>query len=309
MIPTKKYMILSILLGSIYAGSYAQQDSEYTQYMYNTVAINPAYAGSRGHLSANLLYRSHWVGLDGAPEVLNFSLNTPVGLRGAALGLSFFSDRIGPSDESNLAADFSYTLKLGWETHLSFGLKVGVNLLNVDYSKLNIFDPTDSSFQNNIDNRLSPSVGPGIYLRHREKWYLGISSPNILSTDHFDDVTISTATERANIYLIGGYVFDVNPNIKFKPAFLVKAVSGAPLDIDLSANFLFNEVFSLGASYRWDAGASALIGFQISSNLMLGYAYDYDSSELGDYNSGSHELFLRFELGTRVRRAVSARFF
>ncbi|MEO1011571.1 MAG: type IX secretion system membrane protein PorP/SprF [Bacteroidota bacterium] len=309
MIPTKKYMILSILLGSIYTGCYAQQDSEYTQYMYNTVAINPAYAGSRGHLSANLLYRSQWVGLDGAPEVLNFSLNTPIGLRGAGLGLSFFNDRIGPSDESNVAADFSYTIKLGWETHLSFGLKVGVNLLNVDYSKLNIFDPTDPNFQNNIDNRLSPSVGPGIYLRHHEKWYLGLSSPNVLSTDHFDDVAISNATERANIYLIGGYVFDFNRNLKFKPAFLVKAVSGAPLDIDLSANFLFSEAFSLGASYRWDAGASALIGFQISPSLMFGYAYDYDASELGNYNSGSHELFLRFELGTRVRRSVSARFF
>lgn len=309
MIPTKKYIILSILFGSIYAGSYSQQDSEYTQYMYNTVAINPAYAGSRGHLSANLLYRSQWVGLNGAPEVMNFSLNTPIGLGGAGIGLSFFSDKIGPSDENNLSADFSYTINVGREIHLSFGLKTGINLLNVDYSKLSIFDPTDPSFQNNIDNRLSPSIGPGVYLRHHEKWYLGLSSPNVLSTDHFDDVTISNATERANIYLIGGYVFDFNRNLKFKPAFLLKAVSGAPLDIDLSANFLFGETFTLGASYRWDVGASALMGLQISPNLMFGYAYDYDMSELGNYNSGSHELFLRFEVGTRVRRVVSARFF
>ena len=306
----ERIIVLFVLIGSTVSSlCYSQQDSQYTQYMYNTVTINPAYAGNRGQLSTNLLYRAQWVGLDGAPEVFNFSVNTPVGIKGVGLGLSFFNDRIGPSEENNVAMDFSYTINLSEETRLSFGLKAGFNLLNVDFSKLNIFDPTDPSFQNNIDNQVSPVIGTGFYLHSRDKWYVGLSAPNLLETDHYDDSTVSTASERANVYLIGGYVFNLNDRLKFKPAFLGKAVSGAPLALDFSANFLFNEVFTIGAAYRLDAAVSALAGFQVSPNILLGYAYDYDTTELGNYNSGSHEIFLRFEFGTRARNRVNPRFF
>ena len=306
---TKRYSMLTIricivlILGASFS-VFSQQDSQYTQYMYNTITINPAYAGSRGVLSLNGIYRSQWVGLDGAPETINFSANSPVGLGGVGVGLSFVSDKIGPSTESLIAGDFSYTIRTSQKTKLSFGLKAGVNLLDVDMDKLNSeYDPSLLDV-----SQVSPLIGAGVYL-HSDKWYVGLSTPNFLKTDHYDDVSVSAATERAHVYLIGGYIFELSPSLKFKPAVLAKAVQGAPVALDLSANFLIRDRFTLGGAYRFDAGVSFLAGFQISNQLMLGYAYDYDTTELGNYNSGSHEIFLRFELGTSINNRVNPRFF
>lgn len=308
----KKVLIITIYsllfgLSSLYFNSiYAQQDAQYTQYMYNTISINPAYAGSREMLSINSLYRAQWVGLEGAPRTLTLSLNSPIGMSGVGMGLSVVQDKIGPSDETFAAADFSYTINLSDYTKLSFGLKAGLNVLNVNFSDLN-YDPADPNAQN--INQTSPTIGAGLYLHSRDTWYLGLSSPNFLETDHYDDHIVSTATEKAHFYLIGGYVFDLSQNVKLKPAFLVKAVVGAPVAFDLSANFLINEKFTIGAAYRVDAAVSGLLGFQLSERLMLGYAYDYDTTDLGNYNNGSHEFFLRYELPTRIRKVVNPRFF
>ena len=289
----------------------SQQDSQYTQYMYNTETVNPAYAGNRGVLSFAGLYRTQWVGINGAPKTMNFSVNSPVSER-VGLGLSFFNDEIGISTENNVAIDFSYTLPLNDdELYLSFGLKGGLNILDVDYGKLNPNDITDPAFHpsNNIDGQLSTIIGAGLYLRHRDKWYIGLSSPSLLETEHYDDVTISTASELMHLYLIGGYVFDLTPDWKFKPAFLLKTVDGAPLAADLSANFLYANQLTLGAAYRWDSALSGLIGFQVTDNIMLGYAYDYDLTDIGNYSSGSHEIFLRFELGKQGSGIINPRFF
>lgn len=285
----------------------AQQDSQYSQYMYNTVSINPGYAGSRGMLSTFGMYRNQWVGLEGAPETLNFSVNSPIGIKRVGVGLSFISDRIGPSSEDILTADFSYSIPVfNPETKLSFGLKAGINMFSLDVNKLDIENPNDVNLINR--NLTSPVVGIGFYL-HSKKWYFGVSTPNMLETEHYDEIAVSTATEKLHFYAIGGYVFNLNQDLKLKPAFLVKAVSGAPLAVDVSANFQLYNRFSLGASYRWDAAIGALAGFNVSDNIMIGYAYDYDTTPLQRYNSGSHEIFLRFELGTRVRNSVNPRFF
>ncbi len=304
-----KTMLLFLLAIGLPFLCQGQQDSEYTQYMYNTVTVNPAYAGNRGVLSFNSLYRSQWAGLNGAPKSLTFSVNSPVGERGVGLGLSVIHDEIGPSTESNMTLDFSYTVPLSRRTELSFGLKGGMNLLNVDFGKLDIRDRGELEFSQNVENRFSPNLGMGAFLHFDDRWYVGLSSPNILSTDHYDDAVASTASERAHIYLITGYVFDINRGLKFKPAILTKAVKGAPLALDVSATFLFNDRFTLGLSYRLDASISALAGFQISDRFMLGYAYDYDTTELGNYNSGSHDLFLRFEFTKRTRNSINPRFF
>ncbi|WP_257014153.1 PorP/SprF family type IX secretion system membrane protein [Winogradskyella undariae] len=289
----------------------SQQDSQYTKYMYNTETVNPAYAGNRGVLSFAGLYRTQWVGINGAPKTMNFSVNSPVSER-VGLGLSFFNDEIGISTENNVAIDFSYTLPLNDdELYLSFGLKGGLNILDVDYGKLNPNVITDPAFHpsNNIDGQLSTIIGAGLYLRHRDKWYIGLSSPSLLETEHYDDVTISTASELMHLYLIGGYVFDLTPEWKFKPAFLLKAVDGAPLAADLSANFLYANKLTLGAAYRWDSALSGLLGFQVTDNIMLGYAYDYDLTDIGNYSSGSHEIFFRFELGKQGSGIINPRFF
>ncbi len=308
-IPRLIRLLCLLLLLFLSGTTTAQQDSQYTQYMYNTQTINPAYAGNRGLLTINGLYRAQWVGLDGAPETLNLSMNTPLSGWGLGGGLMFVSDRIGPSTESTIAADFSYTIQLSERTRLSFGIKGGVNILNVDFTQLNTFNPSDPVFMDNINGQVSPIIGTGLYLHDSDRWYLGVSSPNLIRTDHYDDVAVSTASERAHFYAIGGYVFDLGSTTQFKPAVLAKMVSGAPLALDISANFLFHEKFTLGAAYRLDAAVSGLAGFQISDQLMIGYAYDYDTTELGNYNSGSHEIFLRFDLFTRVRNTVNPRFF
>ncbi len=307
------YKISNLLLLAVFVSMFfsvsttqAQQDSQYTQYMYNPVSVNPAYAGSRGSLSIMGVYRNQWVGLDGAPETLNFSLHSPIGVRGVGLGLGFVSDKIGPSDESMVTADFSYTLQLQNDLKLSFGLKGGVSIWNLDPSRLNIYNPNDYNLRR--ENHSSPVIGTGLYL-YAPKWYVGLSSPNILQTEHYDDVQISTASEKAHMYLMGGYVFTLNPNLKLKPAFMAKAVVGAPLALDISANALMYDTVTFGLAYRLDAAVSAMAGFQVSDHIMLGYAYDYDTTELGNYNSGSHEIFLRFELGTRLKTKVNPRFF
>ncbi|MBE9491088.1 MAG: type IX secretion system membrane protein PorP/SprF [Bacteroidetes bacterium] len=303
-----RLIILALLCSGIFiTAGYAQQDSQFTQYMYNTETINPAYAGTRGIPNFTGIYRNQWVGIDGAPETFNFTANTLLREQ-IGLGFNVVQDKIGPSDESTLTIDFSYILRLTDNFNLSFGLKGGINLLNVDFTRLNIYNPTDPEFQYNIDHRLTPIIGTGIYI-YNDISYFGISVPNLLETTHFDSVTVSNASEKPNFYVIGGYVFNLNSNIKFKPALLGKFISGAPTSIDASANFLFNKKFTLGAAYRLDAAVSALAGFQISDQIMVGYTYDFDTTKLGNYNSGSHEIFLRFEIFKLLNRAVDPRFF
>lgn len=287
----------------------SQQDAQYTQYMYNTVSVNPAYAGSRGHMSIAALHRSQWLGLEGAPTTQTLNVHTPIGYRGLGLGLSVVSDKIGPTSETNLDVDFSYTLQTSREGKLSFGLKASANLLDVRFSQLDQFT-TDQSLEQDIDNRFSPNIGAGVYY-HTNKFYLGLSVPRILETSHFDSASLSTASEQMNFYFITGYVWDVNPFLKFKPTLLTKMVQGAPLQVDLSANFMFDDQFILGAAYRWDAAVSALVGFHVSNELLIGIAYDRETTDLGSaaFNDGSFEIVLRYDFVKTRGNLRSPRFF
>lgn len=312
-----KVSTVIIVLCTLFTGLWAQQDAQYTQYMFNTMSVNPAYAGSRGQLSIAALYRSQWVGLDGAPTSQTLNLHSPIRNSKLGYGISIVNDEIGDGvvQETFFDGVLSYTLDVSREGKLSFGLKVGGNLLNLDFQQLRNFD-AEPVAQNNIENRFSPNFGLGMYY-HAERFYLGLSAPNLLETEYFDNSRQDANTvqflsqERINFYLITGYVFDLNANVKFKPALLTKMVGGAPLQIDLSANFMFNEKFTLGAAYRWDAAVSALAGFQLSEQLMLGLAYDRETTALGgtQFNNGSFEVFLRFELLKSFNRLVSPRFF
>jgi type IX secretion system PorP/SprF family membrane protein len=287
--------------------SYAQQDAQYTHYMYNTINVNPAYAGSRGVLSIFGLHRTQWVGLDGAPVTNSASVNSPISNTNLGVGVSFVNDRIGPTREDVISVDLSYSIRTSEDYKLSFGVKGSANLFNLDVTKLNPENQNDPLLQN-LNNDFSPNVGAGLYL-HSDKLYLGASVPNFFQTKRYDDNTIAVYKERMNFYFIGGYVFDLTPSLKFKPAFLTKIVEGAPLQLDVSGNFLINEKLVLGAAWRWDAAVSALAGFQITDGLFIGYGYDMETTKLRNYNSGSHEIFLRFELFKRQDKIVSPRFF
>lgn len=294
--------------------SYAQQDAQYTQYIYNTSTVNPAYAGSRGALSLNSLYRTQWVGLEGAPRTFTLAGHTPLRNEKLGLGVSIVRDDIFIVDETFVDIDFSYTINTSAHAKLAFGLKGGVRLLNIDFSRLNPESSFDNNFANgsNVDNQFSPNIGVGVYYS-TDKFYVGYSAPSLLQTEYFDESSNTNrsflAKDRVNHYLIAGYVFDIHRYIKFKPATLFKAVSGAPLQADFSANFLYNEKFTAGVAYRWGASVSALAGFQVSDELMIGYAYDRTVTTLNNFNSGSHEIFLRFEFKSRKSGVVSPRFF
>jgi len=309
-----KGLFAIIFLVLFYSPCYSQQDAQYTQYMYNTVSVNPGYAGSRGNLSVAALYRAQWVGLDGAPKTQTFNIHSPIGYRGVGLGLSAVNDEIGPTSETYFDLDFSYTIRTAQTARLSFGLKASGHLLNIRFSELhqdwtNPGGP-DPTLQQDIDNKFSPNIGAGVYY-HTDHFYAGFSVPRMLETTHFEKSSLSTANENMNFYLITGYVYDMNPFWKFKPALLTKVVRGAPLQLDLSANFMYNEKLILGAAYRWDAAVSAMVGFQVSPEFLIGLAYDREITELGQatFNDGSFEVILRYDFIKVEDLLKSPRFF
>jgi len=306
----KKTGIITALLALVsFTSAHAQQDPQYTNYMYNTININPAYAGSRGALSIFGLHRSQWVGLEGAPTTNSFSVNTPIADSKVGLGVSFVNDALGVMDENTLSVDFSYTLDLNNRgSKLSFGLKGSANLLNVAYSDLNKYNPNDPQILNDVQNEFTPNIGAGIYW-HTEKSYVGFSVPSFLESTRYNNNIQSTMQQKMHYYLMAGHVFEINPTLKFKPAFLLKAVEGAPLQADITGNFLIHDKFTIGGAYRWDAAWSALLGFQVTDGMFIGYSYDSDIKALRNYNNGSHEIFVRFELFNKYRRVNSPRFF
>jgi type IX secretion system PorP/SprF family membrane protein len=286
--------------------SYAQQDAQFTQYMYNTININPAYAGSRGALSLFALHRTQWVGLEGAPVTNTVSINTPINESNLGLGVSIINDKIGPTTENAISADLSYTLQTSDIWKLSFGIKATANLFDLDVSGLDPKVPMDPSLQNY--SKFSPNIGAGLYL-HSDKAYVGLSVPNFIQTNRYNDNEVAIFKEKINYYLIAGYVFDLNETVKFKPALLTKMVEGAPLQVDVSGNFMFFDKLTLGVAYRWSASVSAMVGFQITDGLYAGYGYDKETTNLQKYNSGSHELFLRYELFNNIGKITTPRFF
>lgn len=298
----------ALVLISACQHSFAQQEPQFAQYMYNTSVYNPAYTGTREVLSLFGNYRTQWVGLDGAPKTASFSVSTPIGDSNVGIGLSFVNESIGIMDENNIAIDFSYKVRLNYTYQLAFGLKASADLLNVDYAKGHPFDPSDVNIQENISNKFTPNLGAGIYL-YSDRSYLGVSVPSFLETHRYDDNEVTTMKQKMHLYLMGGYVFDINPTLKFKPAFLMKGVQGAPLQVDVTANFLLFEKLTAGIGYRWDAAVSGLVGFQITESLFVGYSYDADTSKLRHYNNGSHEFFLRADIFNRYTRKTAPRFF
>lgn len=301
-------LISFVIMFAAIAG-YAQQDAQYTQYMYNTININPAYAGSRGVLSVFGLYRTQWVGLDGAPKTSAISVNTPINNSNLGVGLSLVNDKIGPTNENTLSADLSYSVQVSAESKISFGIKGTANLFNLDINKLNPADQGDPQFQD-FSSKFSPNIGAGVYW-HSDRAYIGLSVPNFIETNRYNNNDIAIYKDKINYYFITGYVFNLDryQYIKFKPAALVKMVQGAPLQVDVSANFMFNDKFVAGVAYRWSASLSAIVGFQVTDGLYIGYGYDRETTKLNNYNSGSHEIFLRYEFFSNKGKMTTPRFF
>lgn len=299
--------IIAVVLFTVSAK--AQQDPQYTQYMYNMNIINPAYAGSYDALSLNFLGRTQWVGIDGAPRTFTMGINTPVG-KNVGLGLSLIVDEIGPIQEQNAYGDFSYTLKVTENANLAFGLKGGFTFFNVCLPCLNPVNGGDAAFVNQNVNRVMPNIGAGVYY-YTDKFFLGASAPNLLETLHFDKQggQITRASERKHLFLTSGYVFDLSDAVKLKPSTMIKAAEGAPLSIDLSGNVLLYDKLEFGLSYRLHESVSGLVNVRASNSLRIGYAYDHTLTNLGNFNSGSHEIFLLFNFDFQRDKIKSPRFF
>ena len=281
----------------------AQQDPQYTQYMYNMNVMNPAYAGSKENLSIGLLYRNQWAGFDDAPTTFTFSAHSPIGEK-TGLGLSAISDQNGPVTETNAYVDFSYTIGLGGANKLAFGVKAGATFFDVGLLDLDVIDGSDPAFSSNV-NETFANFGAG-FLFYGDNYYLGVSVPNILETVHLDADGREYGSEKRHFFATAGYVFQLGQNLKFKPSALVKTAFEAPVSFDINANFLFYERFEIGASYRYEDAVSGLVSFRATDWVQLGFAYDHTIS---DIDEPSYEAFVLFNIHFKEKAFRSPRYF
>ncbi len=302
-----KLSLLVFLLGILYIElASAQQDPQYTQYMYNMNVVNPAYAGSRESISITALYRKQWSGFEGAPETITFSAHSPIADK-VGLGLSVIKDELGPISETNVYADFSYTLQLSKSLELALGLKAGATFHDVGLIDLELQDPNDPFFSQDINNTY-PNIGAGAFL-YADNFYVALSVPNLLNSVHLDENGIKYGSETNHYFVTAGYVFQVSENVKLKPSVLAKSAFNAPLSMDGNINALFYERFEIGASYRLDDSFSGLVGFQATPAIRIGYAYDRVVSDIDVVSDSSHEIILTFDLIFSKRAQRSPRYF
>lgn len=288
--------------------AYAQQDPHFTQYMYNTISVNPGYAGSRGALTLGGLYRNQWIGIDGAPITQTFYVHSPVGNEKMGLGFSAVNDKIGPINQTFLYADFAYHVKLSSTVKLGLGAKAGVNMFQPKLSTVSTTTANDPTFVNsNLQNTIAPNFGFGAYL-YNDKWYVGMSAPKLIENS-LKTGGGNVVSEKRHFFFIGGLILPVSDNIKLKPTLQAKVVQNAPLSLDATVEALINEKFSVGLAHRWKESVSVLAGYNITAQFKAGFAFDYTLSQLQRYNNGSVELMLQYDFIYKRDKIKSPRFF
>ena len=305
-------VVMVVLLLAFTQKVSAQQDAMFTQYMFNGLALNPAYAGSHEAVSATLLYRNQWTGLDGAPNTTTFSIHSPLNNDRIAVGLQVISDKITVFNQTGVNATAAYRIPMEKGT-LSFGLQAGFTSYNADLSKVEVPLEGGSSFAGDADYKKGlPNFGAGVYY-YTDKFYLGFSAPQLIKSDLTNDVgpdPNAEAVRSRHFFLTTGYVFPLGQNVKFKPNALLKMVGGAPIELDLNANLLFHEVLWVGLSWRSMADIDALVEFQLTDQLLLGYSFDFaNTTDLRRVNGGSHEIMLNYRFRYAKKKIISPRYF
>lgn len=303
---SKLILILLFTIGNKEAT--AQQEPQYTQYMYNMSVVNPAYAGSNEATSLGFLSRTQWVGVSGAPSTFTGFIHSPVG-RKVGLGFSLIHDKVGPVTETFVSVDVSYTVKLTKKSNLALGLKAGAAFQQIGLLQLNQADSGDVSFNQNL-NKTHPNLGTGIFY-YTERFYLGVAAPYLIEALHFEksNGVITKASDDRHFFINSGYVLNLKEGFKLKPSILAKYARQSPLSIDFSANILWQDKLEFGLSHRLHDSWSALVNLRINNNLRIGYAYDHTTSNLGIINSSSHEFLLLFDLVFLNSNYKSPRFF
>lgn len=298
------FLVAVLLVGT---QAWGQQRAQYTQYMYNNMPLNAGYTGTIDGLEATAIHRSQWLGIEGAPTTTGLSLNGAVNSH-LGLGINAVNDRIGPINQNELTLNIASSIQLTNNLRLSLGVNGGINSISADWSMGTLFNPNDMAYNQNMSNKITPVVGAGLYL-YSNRFYAGISSPNVLKRNNDNLQAFDRYENELHFFLIAGYVFNLSPDLKFKPAIMTKVVPNAPLSADLSANFLYKNKFTLGAAFRSNDAINLLAGYELARAFFIGYAYDIGINKMNDYHSGSHEIILKYKLLRQTRVATSPRFF
>jgi len=293
----KTTVALALSIGG--SASYAQQAPMFTHYMYNTLSVNPAYAGSREALTVTALHRSQWVDFTGSPKTQTLTLHSPIINEHIGVGLAVVNDKIGPTNNTGIVASFAYRMKLTQKSKLALGLSAGANIFQANLNTLNLDQTNDPVFQNNVNNKTTPNVGFGVYYS-RDRFYTGISVPSLIENS-FSEVNQAggstlIASEQRHYFFIAGGLIKLGHNLDFKPTTLIKVTAAAPIQADLTASFIIMEKLLLGAMFRTGDAVGGLIGYDITEQLHIGYSYDWSYGlETSKYNNGSHEIMLRYD--------------
>ncbi|MEO0403820.1 MAG: type IX secretion system membrane protein PorP/SprF, partial [Bacteroidota bacterium] len=302
-------LALVLFLAALAPEVSAQQDPQFTQYFFNPLSVNSGYAGTREALNVTLLAREQWVGIDGRPRTQSVSVHTPLRNEAIALGLSFMRDEVGPVNTTAIYGDFAYRIKVNDKSRLAFGMKAGINLFTADLTSLRGTDAADLSFAQNLSNTPLPNFGFSLYW-WADNFFVGASTPKLIENEiDQGSADMIQNQEKRHFFLMGGYVFDLRPGLKFKPTTQVKYVTGAPVIVDLTANFLIDEWLWVGGMYRLNDAVGLIASFQITDQLRAGYSYDYTLTELSGYNSGSHEIMLSYDFVFNKAKTLSPRYF
>lgn len=289
---------------------FGQQEAMVSQYMFNGLYLNPAYAGSHKYFSSTLLGRKQWAGLEGSPESIIASIDGPINNEKMGIGLVLVRDQIGVTNLTDIIANYSYNIKLG-QGKLAFGIKVGISQYEAYLTDLKYWDEEDPIYSEDILGEVIPRFGGGAYY-YQTKWYVGLSVPTLMAYEKeygFSSNINNASNLRKHFYLTGGYVFTISKNWKIKPSSLIKYTTAAPLQIDLNANLLYNDMIWFGVSYRSGDSFIGIIEYQANPRFRIGYAHDFSISEIRNHSSETHEIMIGYDFGKDFIKVKSPRFF
>ena len=304
----KKTLSILVLVIFMSTGVFAQQIPRYSQYMFNMLNINPAYAGNRDVATVNMLIRRQWVNFPGAPFSGSATYDKRISGSNSSIGGQIYSDRIGIEQTNGVQGFYSFTAPFE-NASLAIGTSLGILNYSINYARSNPFDVGDPNLQMSINGYL-PTAGLGM-LYSRERWYLGFSAPALLKTkiNSNNQSVIRQARADGHFFLTGGYIMPISEMLTLKPSVLLKAVSGAPIQADLNANIWYGDLLGAGVSYRHKESLVGMLELQLNPLLRIGYSYDHTTSRLTYYNNGTHELMLRMELGGTIKAVTSPRYY
>jgi len=308
---SKPILFIIGMLFFAYTKTMAQTEPMYSQYMYNMLGVNPAYAGSREATSFNLFQRKQWVGLEGAPQTTSVSIDNAIYNKKAGWGIQIYDDKLGVEKADGINIMTSTRIRVSENGILSGGLSFGLMNYRIDLINVaNRYTASDPAFYSNL-NKWTPSIGLGLFY-NTENFYAGISIPNILKSRLTAFDVIRSSLQKVNakhVFVTTGFVYALNEDVKIKPSTMIKIVQGAPIEADLNTNVWFHDLIAVGVSYRTGDAVIGMAEIQANENLRLGYAYDVTLSPLKAYNNGSHELMIRYEFGNSKTKVKSTRYF